>query len=145
MTARREVLTLGTAAPVGALSATAAGAAALPVAQADHPDAELLAACAAFDELERAYIATNHGAAHGSPEDIAATAEQDRLTAAQAPLVDRMVELRAVTHLGMVARASSLVLWDAELMKPDGEMAACTNGRLMQALVRDLLAGSVVA
>ena len=145
MTARREVLAIGTAALVGVLSATAAAAAALPVVQADHPDAELLAACAAFDELERAYIATDFEAHTGSPEDIAAEAGRDCLRDAQDPLLARMVELRATTREGMMARARSLILWDGEVMQEDGPLAEFTNTKLTRAVLRDLLAWSAGA
>ena len=131
--ATAPLLALALAAPAGAADADPSA------------DAELIATCAAFDNLERAYIATDHGAEHDSPEDVAAKTEQDRLTTAQDALVNRMVELRAITREGMAARARSLILWDAELMKADGEMAAYTGGRLTQALVRDLLAGSAAA
>ena len=39
---------------------------------------------------------------------------------------------------GQAARARSLALWDAELMKPQGDI----TGQLTQAIVRDLLARS---
>ena len=102
------------------------------------PDAELLEACAAFDTLEREYLATGFGHEPGSPEDAAADAEQNRLTTAQGPLVERMCELRAVTQEGMAARARSLALWDAELLKGGtGDTGMC----LTAAIVRDLLGG----
>ena len=71
------------------------------------PDAELLAACAAFDALEAAYRATDFRAVPYTPEAIAAEAEQDRIAAAQKPLVARMTKLRAVTQEGRMARARS--------------------------------------
>ena len=77
--------------------AGAPGAVAEPVVQ---PDAELLAACAEFDALERAYLATFTGFKAGSPEEDAAEAEQERLHADQEPLVDRICDLRAVTREG---------------------------------------------
>lgn len=119
------------------------GAAGLVVAPAPgptaarHPDAALLAACDAFYDLEGAYLATGFGHEIGSSEEAAADAEQERLSLAQAPLVARMCELRAVTREGQAARARSLALWDAELMKPG---KVYTNDRLMAAIVRDLLA-----
>ena len=101
------------------------------------PDADLLEACAAFDELERAYIATFTGFEAGSPEEDVAEAEQKRLHAAQEPFVDSICELQAVTREGQAARARSLALWDAELMK---DQKPYTADRLMVAIVRDLLA-----
>ena len=106
------------------------------------PDAELLQTCAAFDEMERASLATFQGQEPGSAEETAAETERERLSEAQEPLVERMCELEAITRDGMAARARSLALWGAELMKPD----RCFIGdRLTAAIVRDLLAGSAVA
>jgi hypothetical protein len=103
---------------------------------APSPDAELLEACAAFEELERAYIAVPGDYAPGSPEEEEADAERDRITAAQASLVDRICELRAVTREGLAARASSLALWDGELMK---DRERDVGERLTAAIVRDLI------
>ena len=104
------------------------------------PDAELLEACSAFDVLERAYVAAGGDHDAGSPEELTADAERRRIADAQEPLVDRMCELRAVTREGQVARARSLALWDAELMKPgSGDTGQC----LTQAIVRDLLAATI--
>ncbi|MGI4941842.1 MAG: hypothetical protein ACRYHQ_14990 [Janthinobacterium lividum] len=100
------------------------------------PDAELLAACAAFDALEGAYRATNFRAEPYTPEATAAEAEQDRITAAQRPLVARMTELRAVTHEGRVARARSLIGWWPDVMA-DGE--GTTGECLTYATLRDLV------
>ena len=99
------------------------------------PDADLLDACAAFDALERAYIAAGGDYAPGSPEEDASEAERERLYEAQQPLVDRICDVRAVTREGQVARARSLALWDAELMKPQKD----TGGWFTQAIVRDLI------
>ena len=101
-----------------------------------HPDADLLEACAAFDALERAYIAAGGDYAFGSLEHDIAEAERARLSDAQDPLVERMCELRAVTREGQAARARSLALWDAELMKPG---PGDTGTWLTAAIVRDLI------
>ena len=99
------------------------------------PDAELLQTCAVFDEMERASLATFQGQEPGSAEETAAETERERLSEAQEPLVERMCELEAISREGMAARARSLALWDAELMKPD----RCFIGdRLTAAIVRDL-------
>ncbi len=105
------------------------------------PDAELLEACAAFDALERAYLATGFGYKPYSAEAEAAEIERDRISAAQKPLVARMWEMQAITLEGQVARARSYALWDAELMKPQDDI----EGLFKQAIVRDLLAGRGVA
>ena len=98
-------------------------------------NAELLEACAAFDELERAYIAAGGDWHAGSPEELASDAQRERISEAQEPLVDRICDLHAVTREGMAARARSLALWDGEMMKPQKD----TGGWLTQAIVRDLL------
>ncbi|MGI4793264.1 MAG: hypothetical protein ACRYG8_04100 [Janthinobacterium lividum] len=100
------------------------------------PDTELLAACAAFDALEAAYRATDFRAEPHTPEATAAEIEQDRITAAQRPLVARMTELRAITHEGRVARARSLIGWWPEVMA-DGE--GTTGECLTYATLRDLV------
>ena len=100
------------------------------------PDAELLQACAEFDALEQAYLATYVPGVDDGPEWHAAEVERDRLADAQEPVADRICELRAVTREGQVARARSLALWDAELMKPKDDII----GQFTQAIVRDLLA-----
>ena len=100
------------------------------------PDAELLAACAAFDVLEAAYRATDFNAVPHTPEAYTADAEQDRISAEQRPLVVRMTELRATTHEGRMARARSLVASWPEIMA-DGE--GSTLECLTYAIVRDLM------
>ncbi len=56
--------------------------------------------------------------------------------------MDRICDLQAVTREGQAARARSLALWDAEMLRPD----RCFIGdRLTAAIVRDLLAGREVA
>ena len=133
---RRNLLTAA-AASVMLPSAVMAG----KDGQIAHPDAELLAACAEFDRLERGYLALGFGYDEETPEGASIEAEQSRLAEEQELLVDRICELRAVTREGQAARARSLALWDAELMKPQYDIA----GRLTQAIVRDLIEGSAVA
>ncbi len=104
---------------------------------APSPDADLLEACAAFDALERAYIAVPGNHPPGSLAEQDANDERDRLSEAQQPFLDRICELRAITREGQAARARSYALWDAELMK-DGTGDVGTF--LTAAIVRDLLA-----
>ncbi len=122
-----------------ACTASAVGARAVLPAMAGaetlHPDAELLKVCAAFDALERQYLATDFGQPSRSPKGAAAEAERDRLHNAQRPLVNRMCQLRAVTREGHAARARSYALWDAEMMKPQHDI----EGLFTQAIVRDLI------
>ena len=99
------------------------------------PDAELLEACAAFDTLERTYLATFRGYEFDSPEERASEAERARIAEIQYPIVDRICDLRAVTLEGQAARARSYALWDAEMMKPQDDI----EGLFTQAIVRDLI------
>ncbi len=144
MTARRDFLafTAGAVAAKTVLPLAARAEVRHVSAPSEHPDAELIAVCAEFDRLEQAYIDRGGDYEPGSPEDDAAEAERDRLSAAQDPLVARMCELRATTREGQAARARSLALWNAELLKPgSGDTGTC----LTAAIVRDLLAGSAMA
>ena len=134
MSTRRNFLAYTTGAAAACTVLPAAGA-----SEAAHPDADLLAACAAFDALERTYVASYVDYPDDGPEWDAAEEERDWLSDAQGPLVDVICELRAFTREGQVARARSLALWDAELMKPDSPHY--TNERLVQAIVRDLIEG----
>ncbi len=132
---------LGGSILAAACGAAFAGALALPdpgeaFPAPTSPDAELLAACAAFDALEASYRATDFRTEPCTPEADAAEAEQHRITAAQEPLVARMTELRAVTHEGRVARARSLIGWWPEVMA-DGE--GTTGECLTYATLRDLV------
>lgn len=104
----------------------------------DEPDdAELIATCAAFDDLERRYRASFSDARPGSPDDIAGDAERARLVEAQRPLVDIMTGRQALTREGQVARARSLILWAPEMMEEGpGDTAEC----LTYAVLRDLVA-----
>ena len=101
-----------------------------------NPDADLLATCARFDALERAYQRTDFTCVGGTPEDLASDAERSRIAAAQVPLVERMGEMQAFTRAGQVARARSLALWKPELLNDaPGDFAEV----LMAAIVRDLV------
>ena len=99
------------------------------------PDAELLEACATFDDLERASLATFQGHSFGSPEEAAGQIERERIANAQEPLVGRICQSHAVTREGQAARARSYALWDAEIMKPQDDIM----GLFTQAIVRDLI------
>ena len=122
----------GTATPVATLPA------AVEQPKPTHPDADLLAACAAHDELERAYLATGFDHDSGTPEYDTAEAEQIRITAAQRPYVDRICKARPVLWEGHVARARTLALCDPDLFR---RASGYANEAMLAAIVRDLLAG----
>ena len=77
---------------LGGAAILAAAPAVMSEATSAHPDAELLAACAAHNELERAYLATGFSYECGTPEYDAAEAEQVRISAAQEPYVTRIAK-----------------------------------------------------
>ncbi len=84
MTTRRHLLT--GAAGLVAGGAVSAGKAALPPATS-HPDAALLEACAAFNELEHRHNDQGGGWPAGSPEEDAAEEARARISDDQAPFV----------------------------------------------------------
>ncbi len=100
-------------------------------------DAELLAACAAFDALEHEAMVL--GASPGRIVD-----DEERRTALagivarQAPWLERICEIRAGGPAGWQARARSLALWDREMLA-DYEQDY-TDHRLLAALLRDMAA-----
>ena len=120
------------------LLAGAAGLAPMTALSApSHPDAAVLAACAAFDELEMAYIASFNGELDDTPEGVAAVEERERIHDAQRLVLDRICGQPATTLAGVRAKARSLVLWDEEAIEDD---ATYFNDRLRTSLLRDLLA-----
>ncbi len=130
-TSRRRLL-------AGAPAALAlAGAAA--ASEVHNPDAELVALCVQLDDLEREFLATDFGAMPNTPEGDHAEAEQDRISAAQRPIVDAICARPPVTHDGAVSVARSLALLDAELFR-DGGPDGYANDRMIAALVRVLTA-----
>ncbi len=107
---------------------------------AAEPDAELLAACAEFDRLDR-----SHGAIVNAAKTSAEEEEADRLVSAmeerwQAAL-DAVCSLRATTVAGHRARAASLALFvgGSKRMEADAEAGGYWDERLCAALVRDLV------
>ncbi len=132
-TSRRSLLGAAPAAMVLA----GAGIAGSVQAAAPSADAELIAHCARMDALEREFLATDFDAIPNTPEGDHAEAEQDRISNAQAPIVDAICARPPQTPAGAVVVAHSLVLADADLFRrggPDGY----PNDRLIVALVRGL-------
>ena len=100
-----------------------------PVAASPDPDVELLAVCAEFDAVEHRRNAM-------FDNDTLTDEANAAIREEQAPLVDRMCELQAVTPEGMRARARSLMLYDDAVMV---RRAIYTNDRLVAAVLRDLI------
>ena len=103
-----------------------------------RPDAELLEACAAFDALERAYIASFDGLPEiEGPAMDAHREESAAIWDAQKPLVAMMVASQPKTLAGHAARARSLALWEDD--NPSGDVGSeFVNERLLGAILRDL-------
>ncbi len=93
------------------------------------PDAELLAVCAEFDAVEHRRNAM-------FDDDTLTDGANAAIREEQAPLVDRLCDLQAVTIQGMRARARSLVLYDDEVLE---RRTVYTNGRIVAAVLRDLI------
>jgi hypothetical protein len=102
-----------------------------------RPDAELIAACAEFDALERQRAGVFHG-----PDAIADETARITLFAfiqeMQEPILDRVYSLRATTLEGYFARARTVLLEDLELHPAEMVASGSTNERLLGALLRDL-------
>lgn len=104
-------------------------------------DCQLIAACLAFESLERRIDAFNDPA---SPAYIEDDNVRDRATAPieaeQAPLMERICVLRAATPEAARVRARSYLLWH-KAINPAVDAAAphrSWNDRLIAAMLRDL-------
>jgi hypothetical protein len=122
---RRGLLAL---APALAALAPASVASAAP-----HPDAELLAAVARFRALNRLH------------SDICKLEDEDALARfdeehddEQERLIDAMVEARATTTAGIIARGLALAEWYPERLNP--ARSPDWDGAQLAALLRDLVA-----
>ena len=98
-------------------------------------DAELIAACAEFDRLERQILQVE-----GAATTVEREYEADRLTATwkerQETLVLTISSARASTLAGLQAKTATLVLWDSEALSPSSDY---WNERLVTSLLGDLL------
>ncbi len=123
--------------------AAALMALAIPARAADHnPDADLIAACAAFDVLERRYQATDFTHDDDTPEGEAADAERDAIALQQRDLLNTICTCRFTTIEGASALVRTLALYtnnfDGELW--DDEPDGYRDERLRHALMRGLIA-----
>ncbi len=121
-----------------------AGAAVLTAApgagQAEnHPDAALIAVCAAFDACDRrATIITGTGPGCVKDDDEAEAASAPFYTR-MGELLDRMAALRAATPAGIQARAFSLAQHGGEWLYSFGDRDTIV-GELLFYLLRDAAA-----
>ena len=105
---------------------------------AAHDDTELLRLISEFIRLERAADAIWAAASDLSNDEISDQPECKSLYAAQRPLFDRIMTLRATTLEGFKARARMLHVWDKELEAECGEDSGWPD-RMKLALVMDLI------
>ncbi len=103
-----------------------------------HPDRELIGVCAEFDAIER-HINSHYA---GGSRKIEDDEERDGAIApfqeAQAPLLERIIALRATTLDGFMARARTLALWDLDAMRQIGP-GHYLEDRMLAALLRDMV------
>lgn len=122
------------------------GSAALVIAPAVaaslHPDAELIALCHQFDELERAYQKI-----YDDPDATEDEDEVDRLARPiavdRAALLPRIIALHATTIEGLMTRARTVYLEDVQIGREAVEVlegSPYMNELLMASLHRDLMA-----
>lgn len=104
---------------------------------ASGPDAVLIAACAAFDALEQQIDALYDGPA-SIKDDDERDAVIEPLRERQDDYLPAILDMRATTMRGHIARARAIASWDKEMFNPgwsDG-----VGGDMKNALIRDLLA-----
>jgi hypothetical protein len=98
-------------------------------------DAELIRLCEAFDLLERQRLELFDGPSAINDDEDRTVADLP-LEAKQAELLDVIFEIPATTMAGVIARAKSIFLYDAELLNPN--YLHDPKDRMVAALVRDM-------
>ncbi len=100
-------------------------------------DAELLAACAAFDALEH-QAAALHAGPGWIVEDEERSTALAMIVERQGPWLERMCAIQVTSPIAWQVRARSLALWDQDMLADyeDGYV----NERLLAALLRDMAA-----
>ena len=124
MTPRRDFLTLAASVP-----------AVRPVAAADHPDANVIAAGAMVEHLSVAYARTC-----AIPDDDARDAAQCRLDDAMVAPLATVCRVPAGTLVGLRAKARALAAWDEDAFQVNDDPDDRADERLRASLIRDLLA-----
>lgn len=103
----------------------------------DLPDAELLTLCQRFDGLQRQIMDLF------DDEDSMDDEVRERIIAGidrqQAPILERMMAIKATTPAGITARVRTLAMWAPDAMENDGP-DCMWNERMLAALLRDLMA-----
>ena len=105
--------------------------------KSDNPDAELISVCGQFDAIERHinshYAGGSRKIEDDDERDLAIAPFQD----AQAPLLERIIALRAATPDGYKARSRTLALWNQDAMRQIGP-GHYLEYRMLAALLRDM-------
>jgi hypothetical protein len=102
-----------------------------------HPDAELMAACAAYDAAERRFLSFYHGPDFIENDDEREVA-MEPINAERQRLVTLICGLRATTLEGHLARIRVVMLEDLDLDPAEDAQSRYHNENLRGALLRDL-------
>jgi hypothetical protein len=124
-----------------AAAASGAVAAHAGVEQGDHDDG-LVELCSQFDDLERQINQFYSGGPAFIADDDAREAAQEPLWAVQERLLQEICGWRASTLAGHRARARSVAAYHGRYMETTLRKFG-TDGQLLAALCRDLLAGDL--
>ncbi len=108
-----------------------------PAISDGRDDAELIAVCAEFDVIERHINSHYAGGSRNIEDDEERDAAIAPMEEAQAPLLERIIALRATTLDGFMARARTLALWDLDAMRQIGP-GHYLEDRMLAALLRDM-------
>jgi hypothetical protein len=125
---------------VGALAAPVTAGAARPAPDA-HPDAELIAACREFEELERLRHSYRGSGKYDREEERKEDEFYAQIDSREAPLVDPICRLRATTEAGNTARARAL----SEIAITENLGGGECSERMLAALLRDLVSTAPAA
>ena len=115
----------------------AAGGASDALVEPPHPDLAVIAACAAFNAIERRKLDLTEGS--GRIIDDAVRAQiLEPLIGEQQGYLDLLCTEHATTLAGHQARAISFALWDGGELAYRADVQGFLEDRLLAALVRDL-------
>ena len=115
----------------------ASGGAADALCGRPHPDLAVIAACAAFNAVERRKLDLIEGPGR-IVDDAARDKALEPLTGEQQAYLDMLCTQRATTLAGHQARAISFALWDGGELTDRARASGFLEDRLLAALVRDL-------
>lgn len=111
----------------------------LPTPAAASPDAELLALCDEFNEMERQIEVAYSDGPGGINDDNKRDEVLEPVRARQDAILDRMVTIRATTIEGVRARGVLFATWGDDILQ-DWAKSCGYDDRMLFALVRDAAA-----